>query len=135
MLTIVDLKKAFGGQTLFAEASLQVNRQDRIGLVGPNGSGKSTLFSMILGEESPDDGRILREGNVTLGYLPQESAPVGDESVLELAMAISPELQDLRRRIQAWEKEHPGAIDPHDDSHVRYHALGGYRSKPGPRRS
>ena len=54
MLTINGLTKAFGGRTLFADVSLQVNREDRLGLVGPNGAGKTTLFSVILPSESPD---------------------------------------------------------------------------------
>jgi len=44
MLTISQLSKSFGGRVLFENASLQVNRGDRVGLVGPNGAGKSTLF-------------------------------------------------------------------------------------------
>ena len=98
MLTISGLTKAFGGRTLFADVSLQVNRQDRIGLVGPNGAGKTTLFSLILRNESPDDGEITFERKVTVGYLPQETAAVGDETVLELASAISLEFVRLRRR-------------------------------------
>jgi len=93
MLTISGLTKRFAGRTLFADVSLQVNRQDRIGLVGPNGAGKTTLFNLILRSESPDEGEITFERNVTVGYLPQETAPVGDETVLELATAISPELR------------------------------------------
>jgi ATP-binding cassette subfamily F protein 3 len=85
MLTISQVTKAFGGRTLFEDASLQVNRGDRIGLVGPNGAGKSTLFSLILGEASPDDGKISLEKSATVGFLPQENAPVGDETVLNLA--------------------------------------------------
>ena len=85
MLTISQVTKAFGGRTLFEDASLQVNRGDRIGLVGPNGAGKSTLFSLILGEASPDDGKISLEKSATVGFLPQENAPVGDETVLSLA--------------------------------------------------
>ena len=91
MVSISDVSKSFGGRTLFAEASLLVNRRDRIGLVGPNGAGKTTLFSMILGEQEPDKGEITMERNVTVGYLPQESAPAGDETVLQLATAISPD--------------------------------------------
>ena len=85
MLTLSNLSKSYGGRTLFRDASLQVNRGERIGLVGPNGAGKSTLFSLILKENSPDEGQVLVERGSTLGYLPQESAPVGDESVLALA--------------------------------------------------
>ena len=76
---------------LFEDASLQVNRGDRVGLVGANGAGKSTLFSLILGEASPDDGRVSLERSASVGYLPQETAPAGDETVLELAMAINPQ--------------------------------------------
>ncbi|MEP6811304.1 MAG: ATP-binding cassette domain-containing protein, partial [Chthoniobacterales bacterium] len=84
MLTISQVTKAFAGRTLFEEASLQVNRGDRVGLVGPNGAGKSTLFSLILGEASPDAGQVSSEKSATIGFLPQESAPVGEETVIEL---------------------------------------------------
>ncbi len=77
MLTISQVTKAFGGRTLFEDASLQVNRGDRVGLVGPNGAGKSTLFSLILGEASPDAGKVSVERAASLGFLPQESAPGG----------------------------------------------------------
>src|SRR6266853_6821590 len=103
MLTISGLTKRFAGRTLFADVSLQVNRQDRIGLVGPNGAGKTTLFLLILRSESPDEGEITFERNTTVGYLPQETAPVGDETVHELATAISPEFVRLRRQVLAWD--------------------------------
>src|SRR3954447_5284891 len=85
MLTISQVTKAFGGRTLFEDAPLQVNRGDRVGLVGPNGAGKSTLFSLILGEALPDDGKVSLEKSASVGFLPQENAPVGDETVLKLA--------------------------------------------------
>ncbi len=85
MLTISDVAKSFGGRTLFEGVTLQVNREDRIGLVGPNGAGKSTLFKLILQDESPDEGKITFERGIVVGFLPQESAPAGNETVLELA--------------------------------------------------
>src|SRR5277367_917503 len=106
MLTISELGKSFGGRTLFSDVSLQVNRGDRIGLVGPNGAGKSTLFSLILQKESPDSGTITFQRNTTLGFLPQESAPAGEETVLELATAITPEIQKLQQQLKAWEADH-----------------------------
>src|SRR5881396_189887 len=127
MLTISGLTKRFAGRTLFADVSLQVNRQDRIGLVGPNGAGKTTLFLLILRSESPDDGESTLERNVTVGYLPQESAPVGGETVLELATAISPDFVRLRRQVLAWDAGHPGEADFHDNAHVRFNELGGYQ--------
>ena len=94
MLTISQVTKAYAGRTLFEDASLQVNRGDRVGLVGPNGAGKSTLFSLILGDALPDEGRVSVEKAATIGFLPQEHAPAGDETVLELACAVSPEVDE-----------------------------------------
>src|SRR5947208_15568449 len=97
MLTISQVTKTFGGRTLFEDATLQVNRGDRIGLVGPNGAGKTTLFSIILGTEAADEGKFSIERGVKIGYLPQENVPVSDETVVELAAAITPEFTRLRR--------------------------------------
>src|SRR5580692_170974 len=131
MLSLSGISKAYGGRTLFAEVSLQVNRADRIGLVGPNGAGKSTLFSIILGTMEPDDGKISKERGESIGYLPQETAVVGDETVIEIATAITPDFIKLRRIIKAWEAEHPvEALHPeevHDNAHDRFNELGGYR--------
>jgi ATP-binding cassette subfamily F protein 3 len=131
MLTLSGITKAYGGRTLFSDVTLQLNREDRIGLVGPNGAGKSTLFSIILGEEAADDGEIITERNVNIGYLPQESSPAGDETVIEIATAISPEFVKLRRVIKAWEHDHPIEAehpeDIHDNIHDRYNELNGYQ--------
>jgi ATP-binding cassette, subfamily F, member 3 len=131
MLTLSGITKAYGDRVLFADATLQVNREDRIGLVGPNGAGKTTLFSIVLGEDKPDDGKITFERGISFGYLPQESAPAGDETVVELATGITPEYIKLRRIIKAWEANHPTEAlhseDIHDDVHDRFNELGGYR--------
>jgi ATP-binding cassette subfamily F protein 3 len=131
MLTLSEISKAYGGKVLFDEATLQVNREDRIGLVGPNGAGKSTLFGIILGEEQADSGKVMKERNVVFGYLPQESAPIDDETVIELATAITPEFVKLRRLIMAWDSDHhvdtAHLDDVHDDAHNRFHELGGYQ--------
>ncbi|MBA4150137.1 MAG: ABC-F family ATP-binding cassette domain-containing protein [Verrucomicrobia bacterium] len=136
MLTISDISKSFGPKTLFENVSLQVNRGDRIGLVGPNGAGKSTLFALILGEDEPDSGTINFERNITMGFLPQESAPVSDETVLELAMATTPEMAALQKKLKAWDEAHPDDIlHDHDDNiHARFDELGGYQLEPKAKR-
>jgi ATP-binding cassette subfamily F protein 3 len=85
MLTIADVSKSYGTRELFADVSLFIARTDRLGLIGPNGAGKSTLFGLILGEEKPDTGTIEWERGADFGYLPQESAPAGDETILHIA--------------------------------------------------
>jgi len=86
MLTFSGLSKSFGGRTLFSEAALAIVSGDRVGLVGPNGAGKSTLFRILLGQETEDEGTISFVRGARVGILPQESAPVGDVTVLDLAL-------------------------------------------------
>src|SRR5687767_12648375 len=87
MITIREIHKHFGAQTLFEGASLQINDGDRYALVGPNGAGKSTLFRMLLGEQHPDSGDIDMRRGAAVGYLPQENAPVEGGKIIDEALA------------------------------------------------
>jgi ATP-binding cassette subfamily F protein 3 len=134
MLTVSQLSKSFSGRLLFDEVSLQVNRGNRIGLVGPNGAGKSTLFSLILGEVSPDNGTIAIEKNATIGFLPQETAAAGDETVLELALATTPELVRAQKII----KQHESGNGSDDEAYHRalhvFDEHGGWQLEPKAKR-
>src|SRR5690606_19353339 len=92
VLTIHTLTKTLGGRTLFRDAEMTINWGERIALVGPNGAGKSTLFRMILGQEEIDGGTIERDEYAITGHLAQEAGDPGDETVLEIAMGITPEM-------------------------------------------
>ena len=125
MLSIKSISKAYAGRTLFADASLQINRRDRIGVVGRNGAGKSTLFSIILKDISPDSGEIALERGAKIGYLPQESASTGGETVIELACSISPDFVAAARRLGELGQEQDG--DPSDADYETFELAGGSR--------
>ena len=72
LLTLKQLGKAFGEQTLFSGVDLRVEPGDRIALLGDNGTGKSTLLKIILGEEPQDTGKVEHGLTVKTGYLPQQ---------------------------------------------------------------
>jgi ATP-binding cassette subfamily F protein 3 len=138
MLTVSQLSKSFAGRALFDDVSLQVNRGERIGLVGPNGAGKSTLFALLLGDVSPDNGTIAIEKNATIGFLPQETAAAGDETVLELALAVSPELVHAQKVITDYEHDHEHEHEAddaayHDALHV-FDEHGGWELEPKAKR-
>jgi len=86
MLTVAGLSKSFGGRELFDDVSLNVMSGDRIAITGPNGAGKSTLIKIILGKEEPDHGSATLIRGTRVGYLPQESEPAGNETVMEIAV-------------------------------------------------
>lgn len=114
MLTVSKISKGFGQKTLFTDISLRLLRGERVGLVGPNGAGKTTLFSIILGDVESDAGLIELERDTRIGFLPQESAPTGEETVAELATSISPEFTAIYKTL----REHP-----HPDAPERLDAL------------
>jgi len=123
VLSIKSISKAYAGRTLFSNASLQINRRDRIGVVGPNGAGKSTLFSIILRDTSPDTGEIALEKGAEVGFLPQESAPTGDESVLELACSFSKEFLLAAKRFGVLGQAPDG--DPSAEDYDAFENTGG----------
>lgn len=87
MLNVQNLHKAFGQQVVFDGAALQMNAGDRYALMGPNGAGKSTLFRILRGTDTPDDGVISFPRGLKVGYLPQETADIGDGTVIEETLA------------------------------------------------
>ncbi len=108
---------------LFEHAAMQVNYGERVALVGPNGAGKSTLFSIILRRQEPDAGAVERDEWTMIGYLPQESEPVGGESVLDVATGRAGELPAVEARLR--ELEEAGTVDGPEylEAHAKHDAL------------
>ena len=101
MLTLRNVTKSFNNRVLFSNASMTINHGERVALVGPNGAGKSTLFSLILKKDTPDAGEVIRDEWTTVGFLPQESEPVGEETVLEVATGKAGEIEALEKALSA----------------------------------
>ena len=102
MLTLSGITKAYGGRTLFSDVTLQINREDRIGLVGPNGAGKTTLFRMIVGSEKPDAGTLKVGETVKLAYVDQSrDALDGEKTVYDEVSAGKDVLQFGRVEVNA----------------------------------
>lgn len=105
MLQIKGLGKAFRGDWLFRSLDLQINDQDRIGLVGDNGTGKSTLMKMIAGLLPPDEGETVGSRDLTFGYLPQDGLFARGRTLLEEALSVFESLKQLEREIRQLEHE------------------------------
>jgi ATP-binding cassette subfamily F protein 3 len=130
VLTIHKLTKTLGGRCLLREAEMSINWGERVALVGPNGAGKSTLFRMILNEDSPDEGKIERDEYAITGYLPQEAGEPTDETILEIAMGITPEMIGLLRIIREGEKSGDLSSPEFGKAQDQFTALNGYQLEP-----
>jgi len=109
MITITNLCKAYGKKTLFENISLNINRQEKVGLIGPNGSGKTTLFSLILGEIEASAGNIQVLKNINIGYLPQEASFKSERTVLSELTEGNEQITALKKEKE--ELEEKGAAD------------------------
>lgn len=66
LLTIIDVKKTFGGIVALDGVDITVKADEITGLIGPNGAGKTTLFNVVTGVLDPDEGTVqFRNRDIT----------------------------------------------------------------------
>ena len=86
MIRLDNISKQNGHQILFIEASMSIQKGEKVGLVGPNGAGKTTLFRMITGQEQPDDGLVAIDAGMTIGYFSQDVGEMSGQSAVAAVM-------------------------------------------------
>ncbi len=91
MLTVDHLSMEFSSRPVLDDITFLINRKERIALVGKNGAGKTTLLRLIAGEYQPTAGRIARESDITIGYLPQVMLFHDDRTLREEIMTVAHE--------------------------------------------
>ncbi len=135
MIRLDNVSKQVGHQILFIEASMALQKGEKVGLVGPNGSGKTTLFRMIIGEEIPDEGQVSADRGVTIGYFSQDVGEMSGRSAVSEVMdgagpvsAVATELKALETAMgdpdQADDMEN--IIERYGEVQGRFEELGGY---------
>jgi ATP-binding cassette subfamily F protein 3 len=100
-----EVKKHYGSQDVLRGATVQINPGEKVALVGRNGAGKTTLFRILAGVEQPDDGTVARVRNLRLGFLQQQVDYSEQSSMLDMALAVFAELQEMEREMRRLEHE------------------------------
>ncbi|MDC0714654.1 ABC-F family ATP-binding cassette domain-containing protein [Stigmatella sp. ncwal1] len=135
MIRLDNIGKQHGQQILFVEASAQLNRGEKVGLVGPNGAGKSTLFRMVVQTEHPDEGQVSVDKGVTIGYFDQDVGEMAGMSAVSATMdgagpvsQVAAELKELEAAMADPERmdELDKLIERFGIVQGRYEELGGY---------
>ena len=72
LVSLQEVRIAFGGPQLLDGVTLQIERGERVCLVGRNGAGKSTIMKIVVGELTPDSGEVIRAKGVRVASLEQE---------------------------------------------------------------
>jgi ATP-binding cassette subfamily F protein 3 len=98
MIQIKDICLDFGSQKVFDHLSMNVNQDQRIGLVGRNGMGKSTLLKAIDKIQPLDRGTINITNKMNVAYMPQEMVLASSKTILEEALSSYKDVGALRER-------------------------------------
>ena len=99
VLTVTDLKKSFGNKEIFANASFNVYKGNRVFLLGDNGCGKTTLLKILTKDLSSDGGSFKFGSNVMTGYFDQVQEHLDlTKTVLEEVWSTFPAMSETSVR-------------------------------------
>ena len=135
MIRLDNISKHNGQRVIFIEASAALLKGEKVGLVGPNGAGKSTLFRMITKQEEPDEGNVLTDRGVTIGFFSQDVGEMSGHSAVAEVMngagavsEVAAELAELEAAMADPERmdELDSIIERFGEVQSRFEDLGGY---------
>jgi ATPase subunit of ABC transporter with duplicated ATPase domains len=135
MIRLDNISKQNGKRLVFIEASAALRKGEKIGLVGPNGAGKTTLFRMITGQEEPDEGQILVDRGVSIGFFSQDVGEMAGRSAVAEVMDGAGAVSEVAAELATLEAAlaDPNQADRLDtilerfgEVQARFDELGGY---------
>ncbi|MCH2175967.1 MAG: ABC-F family ATP-binding cassette domain-containing protein [Lentisphaeria bacterium] len=100
VLTTEKLEKYYGGRLIFKGLNLQINDQDRVGLIGPNGQGKTTLLKILTNEEPASGGIFSLTKGKSMAYLPQIAPEMPNLTLKEFVDQIFTKAQELEEQLE-----------------------------------
>ncbi len=140
MIRLDNISKQNGHQILFIDASMSIQKGEKVGLVGPNGAGKTTLFRMIAGEDRSDDGQVVVESGMTIGYFSQDVGEMRGQSAVAAVMdgvgpvsALATEMATLEAAMvdpdlvdSEWAGDMDAVVARYGEVQARFQELDGY---------
>ncbi|MCG4272977.1 ABC-F family ATP-binding cassette domain-containing protein [Acetobacter senegalensis] len=135
MIRLDTISKHNGQRLIFIEASAALQKGEKVGLVGPNGAGKSTLFRMITKQDEPDEGQVLIDRGVSIGFFSQDVGEMAGRTAVAEVMAgagpvaeVAAELAELETAMADPEQfdQLDSIIERFGEAQARFEDLGGY---------
>lgn len=97
---VEQLTKKYGEHTVFQDASMTIERGEKIAFVGKNGEGKSTMVKAIMGEISYEAGEVKVGHNAMIGYFAQNQASLLDEDLTIFQTVDQIAVGEIRTKIK-----------------------------------
>jgi len=117
-LSVQNLAKRYGEETLFEGLTFGVSRGDKTALVAENGTGKSTLLKIVAGIETADGGEVMLKNGLKIGYLPQDPTLNPEQSIEEYISDANTEIINVIKRYEA--AVHAQAEDYNEETHEAF---------------
>lgn len=118
LLSMEHISKSFSGKPILRDISFTVEEGMRYGLIGVNGAGKSTLLNILIGEMEQDAGEIFKSGNLTVGYLKQNSGLNRSSTIIEEMRRVFSDVLAAQQQMRRLEDE-MAAITDHTKAEYR----------------
>src|ERR1051326_8027061 len=100
-----NIEKSYGPHDVLKSVTWQQNPGEHVGLVGRNGAGKTTLFRLLLKQEEPDHGTILRANGLTIGHVGQHLNADPGMSLFDFVETAFDEVLRIERKMRAIEHD------------------------------
>ncbi|MFT8417229.1 MAG: ABC-F family ATP-binding cassette domain-containing protein [Acetobacter sp.] len=135
MIRLDNISKYNGHRVIFIEASAALQKGEKIGLVGPNGAGKTTLFRLITKQDEPDEGTVLTDRGITVGFFNQDVGEMAGRSAVAEVMdgagpvaEVGAELSKLEAAMADPDRmdELDTILEQFGEIQARFEELGGY---------
>jgi ATP-binding cassette subfamily F protein 3 len=110
-----NIEKSYGPHDVLKGVTWQQNPGEHVGLVGRNGAGKTTLFRLLLKQEEPDHGTILRANGLTVGHVGQHLNAEPGMSLFDFVETAFHEVLAIERKMRAIEHDLADASRPDHD--------------------
>ncbi len=132
IVSIENFTMCFGDKKVIDNLSFEVLKGEVFGFLGSNGSGKTTTLRALLGLYQPTSGKLLIngapykvDGDVSLGYLPEERGLYKKEKVLDVMMYFG-ELKGMTREdAKQFSLEYLERVKLADKANIRLDKLSG----------
>ena len=100
-----SIEKSYGPHDVLQGVTWQHNPGEKVGLVGRNGAGKTTLFKLLLRQEEPDRGQIIRASALTIGHVGQHLDAEPGMSLFDYVETSFAEVLAIERKMRAIEHD------------------------------
>lgn len=138
LLQAQKIARHFGADVLFEGVNLEIKSGARIGLVGRNGAGKSTILHILAGLEEPDQGKIAKQKDLSIGFLDQHTGLDSDKTIMNEMLGVFDHVIKLEKQMRQAEQaisqldhsqndqETQALLKKYDDIQAEFTRLNGY---------